>query len=134
MDSETLKTTFTDNVLERLFPPERTHDFFEALFGDNNEGSYDVKLRYGGYDEQSSNLQFFLDLHERPGCCLACNLTYGLPEVFSRHPVINVKGLVDDIEEHLDGIARCDRWMLGSTSQAGKSLHSIPLTIFLAAV
>jgi len=70
-------------------------------------------------------------LHERPGCCLVCNLTHGLPQVFSRHPVINIKGLVADIEEKLDGQARCVDWKLGSTVQQEKSLHAIPLQIQL---
>lgn len=133
MNNETLKETFSDDVLERLFPLDRTRHFFEALFGDDSEGAYDVKLRYGGLDEQGTTLQFYLDLHERPGCCLVCSLTYGLPEVFSRHPVINVKGLVNDIEQQLDGAAQCAQWKLDSTSQVEKSLHSIPLTISLVA-
>ena len=74
-----------------------------------------------------------LDLIERPGCCLVCSLTYGLPEVFSRHPVINIKGLVKDIEARLAGRAVCTGWKLGNTSQQGKSLHSIPLTITVQA-
>ena len=129
MNSETLKEVFSDEVLGQLFPHQRTRDFFEALLGDDNEGAYDIQLRYGRYDEQSSTLQFYLDLHERPGCCLVCSLTYGLPEVFSRHPIINVKGLVNDIEQKLPGQAKCTDWKLGTTSQADKSLHSIPLTI-----
>ncbi len=123
---------FTDQVTAELFPPQRADDFFEALFGDASEGAYDIKLRYSGFDEGSNVLLFNLDLHERPGCCLACNLTYGLPEVFSRHPVINVNGLVEDIEKKLDGKARCSEWKLGTTVQQEKSLHSIPLRIQLA--
>jgi hypothetical protein len=133
MNNEKLKATFTDDVLERLFPPEKTRDFFEALFGDDSEGAFDITLRYGGLDEQASLLRFYLDLHERPGCCLVCSLTHGLPEVFSRHPVINVKGLVNEIEQHLDGAVKCVQWKLDSTSQEKKSLHSVPLTIFLEA-
>ncbi len=133
MNNEILQEIFTADVLEQLFPLQRTHDFFEALFGDNNEGAFDVKLRYGGYNEQPSSLQFYLDLHERPGSCLVCSLTYGLPEVFSRHPVINIKGLVNDIEQKLSGSAKCAEWKLGTTSQVDKSLHSIPLTITLSA-
>jgi hypothetical protein len=127
-----LNEIFTDNVLQELFPPQRADDFFEALFGDASEGAYDISLSFMGYDERSSTLNFNLDLHERPGCCLVCNLTYGLPEVFSRHPVINVKGLVTDIEKKLDGKANCADWNLGTTVQKEKSLHSIPLNIQLA--
>ena len=129
---EDLNTIFNDDVLKELFAPERADEFFEALFGDASEGAYDIALSYAGYNEQASMLNFNLDLHERPGCCLACNLTYGLPEVFSRHPIINISGLVADIEKKLDGKARCAEWKLGNTVQQQKSLHSIPLQITLA--
>ncbi len=128
----TLVTVFDDQTLEELFPATRTDDFFEALFGDADEGAYDIRLRFDGYDEADNSLRFFLDLHERPGCCLVCNLTYGLPEVFSRHPVINIKGLVVDIENKLDGRAGCTDWLLGTTVQQSKGLHSIPLNIYLS--
>ena len=128
---ENLESIFTEDALYELFPPGRANDFFEALFGDANEGSYDIALSFKGYDSSTRTLCFHLDLHERPGCCLVCNLTYGLPEVFSRHPIINIKGLVDDIEKKLSGNATCDSWNLGTTLQQGKSLHSIPLNIFM---
>jgi hypothetical protein len=129
MDS--VQEIFTDDVLRELFPARRADDFFEALFGDAGEGAYDISLVFTGYNEQANTLHFNLNLHERPGCCLACNLTYGLPEVFSRHPVINISGLVADIEKKLDGRARCVDWKLGTTVQQAKSLHSIPLNIIL---
>jgi len=130
-DMDTIPTVFDDQALEYLFPAQRADDFFEALFGDADEGAYDIRLRFHGHDTATNSLRFFLDLHERPGCCLACNLTYGLPEVFSRHPVINIKGLVAGIEEKLDGRAQCADWTLGTTVQQGRGLHSIPLTIQL---
>lgn len=133
MNTESLRNIFTDEVLAELFPPARTNDFFEALFGDAAEGAYDIKLRFQGFSKSPSILQFNLDLLERPGCCLVCSLTYGLPEVFSRHPVINIKGLVRDIEARLGGQAVCTSWKLGTTVQQGKSLHSIPLTITVQA-
>ncbi len=132
MNSETLIMIFSEDTLETLFPAQRTNDFFEALFGDADEGAYDIKLSFQEYDEGASMLRFYLDLYERPGCCLVCSLTHGLPEVFSRHPVIDIKGLVADIEQQLDGRARCVDWKLGTTQQRGKSLHSIPLNIFIA--
>ena len=128
---DNLATIFDDQALDQLFPAGRANDFFEALFGDANEGSYDIKLSFSGFDAGTNSLRFLLDLHERPGCCLACNLTYGLPEVFSRHPVINIKGLVADIEKKLDGKASCSNWKLGTTVQQSKSIHSIPLHIHL---
>lgn len=129
---DNLHEIFSDEVLKELFGPERADDFFEALFGDAGEGAYDIKLRFLGYDKVENRLNFTLDLHERPGCCLVCNLTYGLPEVFSRHPVINIQGVVAGIEEKLDGKVRCVDWKLGTTVQQEKSLHSIPLHISLA--
>ncbi len=131
MDTAKLEAVFTEDTLTELFGPERTNDFFEALFGDAKEGAYDIRLSYVGYDPGSNTLRFHLDLHERPGCCLACNLTYGLPEVFSRHPIINIKGLVEEIEKKLAGEARCESWKLGTTVQQSRSLHSIPLEIRL---
>ncbi len=132
MNNQTLKSLFSDEVLSELFPKERSNDFFEALFGDASEGAYDIKLRYHNYDKNTRIMQFNLDLHERPGCCLVCSLTYGLPEVFSRHPVINVKGVVSDIGKKLEGVATCTDWKLGTTMQQEKSRHSIPLIITLA--
>jgi len=129
---ERLEEIFTDEALAELFPASRSNDFFEALFGDASEGAYDIRLRFDGHDPETNTLRFYLDLHERPGCCLVCNLTYGLPEVFSRHPVINIKGLVKDIEERLPGQASCADWRLGTTIQQNRNLHSIPLTIQLA--
>jgi hypothetical protein len=120
---------FTQDVLNQLFPAQRTADFFEALFGDANEGAYDITLSFKGND--SSTLSFSLDLHERPGRCLACNLTSGLPEVLSRHKVINIAGLVAAIEHKLGGQAKCSSWKLGRTQQMSKSLHCVPLQITL---
>ncbi len=123
---------FSEEILQELFPASRTDGFFEALFGDASEGAYDIKLRFDRYDKESNRLIFALDLHERPGCCLVCNLTYGLPEVFSRHPLININGLVEEIETKLPDAAKCANWQLGTTVQQQKNLHSIPLIITLA--
>ena len=123
---------FTPSILSQLFPPERSNEFFEALFGDPEEGAYDISLSFQGYDREENQVRFHLDLHERPGCCLACNLTYGLPEVFSRHPVIDIPGLVRAIEKKLPQGLRCRDWKLGTTIQQSSSLHSIPLIISLA--
>ena len=35
---------FTPECLNDLFPPQRTDDFFDALFGDAEEGAYDIRL------------------------------------------------------------------------------------------
>jgi len=122
---------FTDAALQSLFPAARANDFFDALFGDANEGAYDIALSFEGYDRAGQTLNFLLNLHERPGRCLACNLTHGLPEVFKRHPVINIQGLATEIEKLLAGEMVCESWTLGHTIQKGRSLHCIPLQIKL---
>ena len=130
MTTEALKTVLTKENLEKIFPKDRADEFFEALFGDANEGSYDIELAYR--ENQGNTLIMELRLHERPNRCLACNLTQGLPQVFSRHPVINVEGIVKDIEGLLGGSHRCTSWSLGYTEQQKRSLHVIPLKIVVA--
>ena len=132
MDATTLQTIFTPDTLLRLFPKERTNEFFDALFGDANEGAYDIELGYRGL--KGGELVMELRLHERPGRCLACNLTQGLPQVFSRHPIINLNRLVENIGELLQGQARCAGWSLGYTEQQSRSLHVVPLKIQLERV
>jgi hypothetical protein len=119
---------FTREKLAELFPPDRTEQFFEALFGDAEEGSYDIELGYsGGCD---TKLHFELRLLQRPGKCLACNLTYGLPQVFSRHPVINVPGIAEAVARTVgNGTAT---WKLGSTREVSATVHVIPLLIEVA--
>ena len=129
MDTAKIDTIFTPDTLSSLFPKERTDDFFDALFGDASEGAYDIELAYGGTNGEQLVME--LHLHERPGCCLACNLTQGLPQVFSRHPIINVSGLVKDVDELLGDEASCKEWSLGFTEQRSKALHIIPINITL---
>ncbi len=131
MDTKTIDALFTAEALQQLFPKERSNDFFDALFGDASEGAYDIELAYNGTDGKRLNLE--LQLHERPGCCLVCNLTQGLPQVFSRHPVINVAGVVEAVNSLLAGKAKCGDWSLGRTEQRRKDMHLIPLNISLEA-
>jgi hypothetical protein len=127
MKHEAIDAIFTPEYLQQLFPKNRANDFFEALLGDADEGAYDISLTYQGCNDSAIHLE--MQLKERPGHCLACNLTQGLPTVFSRHPVINVKGVVEEIEKSLNGSARCTDWSLGYTQQKRNGLHAIPLTI-----
>ncbi|SMF30242.1 pancreas/duodenum homeobox protein 1 [Desulfovibrio gilichinskyi] len=120
---------FTDQLLESLFPASRSNDFFEALFGDAEEGSYDIELGYAG--DSGDTVNFELRLKQRPGRCLACNLTYGLPQVFSRHPIINIQGLAEKIGAAV-GKSENVSWKLGSTKEYNSKLHVIPLTISLS--
>jgi len=118
---------FTDDKLEAVFPASRADEFFEALFGDAEEGSYDIALGYSG--QHGDALNFELRLTQRPGKCLACNLTYGLPQVFSRHPIINVQGVADALADAAGkGSAS---WELGVTQEVSNKLHVIPLMIEL---
>jgi hypothetical protein len=126
---ENIDQLFPETALSHLFPAERAEAFFEALYGDAAEGAYDITLSFHGLKENA--LEFRFDLHRRPGKCLACNLTYGLPQVFSRHPIIDIAGLVRGIGNRLAGKATCSRWKLGETKEISSDLHVVPLTVFL---
>lgn len=119
---------FNEEALQTLFPADRADNFFEALFGDAEEGSYDISLGYLG--DRRDVLDFELRLEQRPGKCLACNLTYGLPEVFSRHPIINIQGLANAVAEAAGKTQ--GSWKLGATQERSRQLHVIPLMIELS--
>lgn len=122
--------TFSPETLVRLFPADRADSFFDALFGDAEEGAFDIGLNYSGCEEKE--LSFELQLKQRPGKCLACNLTHGIPEVFLRHPIINIAGLVKEIGK-LAGSTEKPEWKLGQTIQVSRELHVVPLTVSMAA-
>ncbi len=113
--------------MNALFPAHRTGQFFEALFGDAEEGAYDVGLVFREFNENEICFEFHLK--QRNGKCLACNLTYGLPSVFMRHPVIDLKGLVKEIDLLLEGTGKCSDFQLGATQEISPSLHVVPLSI-----
>lgn len=115
--------------MNELFPEDRSNAFFEALLGDATEGAYDIRLTYDTCQE--ARLVFNLELHQRPGKCLACNLTYGLPKVFARHPVIDIPGVVQQIDVMLNDRGRCGDWELGNTCEIKRGLHKVPLFIDL---
>ncbi|MCG6972938.1 MAG: pancreas/duodenum homeobox protein 1 [Desulfobacterales bacterium] len=129
MEDKNFGRLFTPEILKQLFPEDRSDRFFDALYGDAEEGAYDICLEYSGI--RKNRLEFVLRLTQRPGKCISCSLTYGLPEVFSRHPIINIKGLVQNIDALLDGKIRCVDWRLGSTREISNSVHAIPLEIIL---
>jgi len=119
---------FTEETLTALFPSERTDQFFEALFGDAEEGSYDIALRYR--DDNGDAINFELELLQRPGRCLACNLTYGLPTVFSRHPIVNLAGLAEGVAAVAGREAAS--WSVGATHELNRTTHAIPFIVELA--
>ncbi len=133
MTDHSFDEIFTNEVLTGLFPGERSDQFFEALFGDASEGAYDIELKFKQGDRNT--LRFDLQLRRRRNKCLACNLTYGLPQVFTRHPIINIKGLVQEINRLLGGLLG-DRfqavdWRLGGTREVSADLHVVPLILTL---
>ncbi|MDM8539135.1 pancreas/duodenum homeobox protein 1 [Desulfobacterales bacterium HSG17] len=126
--TEAISQIFTNENLNMLFPADRADDFFDALFGDASEGAYNIGLVYKSHTQNELSLEFHLT--QRPGKCLACNLTYGLPQVFSRHPIINIKGLLNQIDKFLvDFKIKCSTWKLGSTKEISRQLHIVPLII-----
>jgi hypothetical protein len=58
-----------------------------------------------------------------------CSLTHGLPKVFARHPLIDIKGMIQKIKDA--GVPVRD-WRLGHTSERNKTLHVIPFYIDMA--
>ena len=120
---------FSEDQMEKLLPGDRADQFFDALYGDAAEGAYNIRLHFNGC--QTDHLNFEFHLQQRPGKCLACNLTYGLPEVFSRHPVINLKEIVSMINTMLPEDARCNKWKLGNTQEISSSLHVIPFVLYM---
>ena len=127
MTTDSLNTIFTKDALDNLFPASKADDFFEALYGDMEEGAYDISLAYIGSDNDT--LEFALELYQRPGKCLACNLTYGLPDVFTRHPLINIKGLVVELDKLAGSDVTCGDWKIGRTREISREKHIVPLIV-----
>ena len=111
--------------LESVFPPERTEAFFDALFGGAEEGAYDIVLVCRSEGEGRRNWP--LSCISVPENVFACNLTYGLPQVFQRHPILNVAGVARAVAEKLGWPGDKVRWWLGHTEEVSRSLHVIPL-------
>ncbi len=121
----------TDEFLSNLFPPERADEFFDALYGGAEAGAFDIGLRSAGFDRQGNTLIIEFVLTERPGHCMACNLTYGLPQVFEKHPVINLKGIIDEIRKMLEPKWQIEDWEIGSTQVINRQVNTIPVFIKL---
>ncbi len=131
MDLKRIKSIITEKFISSLFPPEKTDEFFDALYGGAETGAFDISLHLNGIDEASKSLLLEFWLTERPGKCLACNLTYGLPQVFDRHPIIDIKGIGAAIEKALGSGINVKGWQLGTTESRNPTLSVIPLRIFL---
>lgn len=127
MDQAAMENIFTQQFCDELLHPQTSDRFFEALYGDVSEGAYDIRLECICIRKDRIVLAF--NLTQRPGKCLVCSLTYGLPNVFARHPLINIKAMIQKIRDA--GVPVKD-WRLGQTSENSKTLHVIPLYIDLA--
>lgn len=112
--------------LDRIFPPKRTEEFFDAIYGGAEEGAYDIRLACKNIELKRANFAF--QLLRREGKCLKCSLTYGLPEVFKLHPVINIAGIANDIAKALGWSGKIC-WSLGETMEINDDLQMIPFTV-----
>ncbi len=126
MEHIQLDKVFTQDFLDQLLPSSISDQFFEALYGDASEGAYNISLTFLSANNKQIALCF--KLAQRPGKCLVCSLTYGLPNVFSRHPLINIKNIIKRIEKK--GI-KIKKWRLGNTQEENSLLHTIPLYLDL---
>ncbi|MCB9480590.1 MAG: pancreas/duodenum homeobox protein 1 [Desulfobacteraceae bacterium] len=120
---------FSSEVLNEIFPSEKSDEFFEALFGDSEEGAYDISLKFR--EKKDNELIFDFSLDQRPGKCLVCSLTYGLPKVFVKHPVINIKEVVNKIASKIDSSNSSLEWEIGNTISVSREKHLIPLHLKL---
>ncbi len=126
MDRVEFNQIFTQDFLDQLLPLNLSNKFFEALYGDASDGAYDIRLQFVSARDEQIVLEF--NLIQRPGKCMVCNLTYGLPNVFSRHPLININNMIKKIEEK--GV-KVENWYLGDTKELNNSLHTIPFYLDL---
>lgn len=122
-----MDTSISQSTLDDLFPSDIADKFFEALYGEAEEGAYDIRLVLR--TASPTCLQLAFELHQRPGKCLACNLTHGLPQVFQRHPLINVAGLSKQLAKAAGWQCEAPVWHLGRTEEPSPALHCIPLEI-----
>lgn len=112
--------------LAKIFPPSKTDDFFEAIYGGAEEGAYDIVLVSRSISADKAEMAF--ELRKREGQCLKCSLTYGLPEVFKRHPILNLDGLAMDIARIL-GWETTPHWHVKPVEEINDDLHIIPFIV-----
>lgn len=112
--------------LDKIFPASKTDEFFEAIYGGAEEGAYDIVLTAHEIGPDQADMAF--ELRRREGQCLKCNLTYGLPEVFKRHPVLNLDGIAKDLSQIL-GWETKPSWEVHPVQEIDDNLHIIPFTV-----
>lgn len=113
-------------VLDKVFSPEKTDAFFEAIYGDVEEGAYDIHLTCKKVEETRAFFNF--ELRRRSGKCLKCSLTYGLPQVFQRHPLLDIAGVAKELAKNL-GWNGAIKWQLSPVEEINDDLHVIPFEI-----
>lgn len=116
----------SQDKLNELFPASKSDDFFEAVYGGAEEGAYDIALVSRGISADHADMAF--ELRRRPGQCLKCSLTYGLPEVFKRHPLIGMDRLAQNIASAL-GWEGAPDWRLFPVEEINDDLHIIPFVL-----
>lgn len=114
------------DFLDKVFPPELTDAFFDAIYGGAEEGAYDICLVCRKVGESKASFAF--ELRQRPEKCLKCSLTYGLPGVFQRHPVLNIAGVAEALAEKF-GWQKGFKWSLGQTEELDGERHAIPFIL-----
>ena len=127
-ENQDLTQKFSQKNLDQIFPPEKTNDFFEAMLGDASEGAYNIRLIYQGIKDNV--LHFAFELAERPEKCLACSVTYGLPQVFKRHRIIDTENIVKEVQAII-GNVNVLSWELQPTLPIEQKVHLVPLHITL---
>lgn len=118
--------TIGQDQLAKIFPPSKTDEFFDAIYGGAEDGAYDIVLTARDVSDNKASMAF--ELRKREGQCLKCSLTYGLPEVFKRHPVLNISGVAKDIGEIL-GWGENVEWQIFPVQEVNDNLHVIPFTV-----
>ena len=116
----------SEERLDKIFPASKTDEFFDALYGVAEEGAYDIALRPRKIEDGKAELAF--ELRRREGKCLKCSLTYGLPEVFKRHPIINAAGLAKEVAG-LIGWEGQPSWRIDPTREVNDDLHVSPFVV-----
>lgn len=119
-------TCLAQEALDGIFPPDRADAFFDALYGGAEEGAYDIRLICENVTSEMAHMAF--QLNRRQGKCLKCSLTYGLPQVFQRHPIIDMPGTAAAIAGAL-GWTSGISWTIGATMEMTDDQHLIPFTI-----
>lgn len=117
---------FDREQLDKMFPASKTDDFFEAIYGGAEDGAYDIVLTSHEITDDKADMAF--ELRRRKGQCLKCSLTYGLPEVFKRHPLLNIEGLAKEIGKTL-GWEKTPAWTLYPVEEISEDLHIIPFEL-----